>query len=330
MRDRKLKWMRFLLGVVATASLVSCVKRDPLKMPVAKSTCVRTVLADNASGLRDRALAPDTWFSMILANYDPLRKRSIGRPRHCDGKPVRVAPFPKARKCKGRPFLSNLVVQDSDKLTMNRLVREPLNDHEELVWLQTHVNENQDALGPLVRVEWGKSSVSVHPMGTLAAHRNAVHLRVVGRAHPVLAVESDRCSGERGSDCKRELRVRVWVDGGFENLPMVAENKQCLGEFEIPLQESRQVTTPGGRIERHTVARDLQDSAPDGLVIAEEAETQTAGGSAKPTLSSAESFHRRVFVRDDHVLVSAGILEDIERRYPQAKAKQKNVLKGRR
>lgn len=321
MRRRKLKGMRFLLGVVATASLASCVKREPLKIPAIKSTCVRTVLANDASGLRDRALAPDTWFSMILANYDPLRKKSIGRPRHCDGKPVRVAPFPKARKCKKRPFLSNMEVKDSDKLTMARLVREPLNEQEELVWLQTHVDENQDALGPLVRVEWGKNSVSVHPMGTLAAHRNAVHLRVVGRTHPVLAVESDRCADRRKSDCARELRVRVWVDGTFENLPMVSENKQCLGEFKLRMQESRIVKSRSGHVEQHVVSRDLQDIAPDGLVIAEEADTQ-GGGGTKPTLLSTESFHRPVIVRDDHVLVAAGIIEEIDRLTPTPKRKK--------
>lgn len=325
MRRMNLKWLRSTLGIVAVASLSSCVKREPLVMPALKSNCTRTVLAKDSAGLRDRALVPDTWFSMILSNYDPLRKRSVGRPRHCDGTPVRVAPFPKARQCKTRPFLSDMVVSDSDRLNMGRLVRETLNEREELVWLQTHVDKNQDALGPLVRVEWGDSSVTVHPMGNLAAHRNAVQLRVASDDSPVLAVESDRCDGGAGKACERELRVRVLVDGKFENLPMVAENNQCLGEFAMKLTQSRDIRESNEWTKRHVVSRSLQDIAPDGLVIAEDESIEGIGADARRTQLRQANFKRRIWVRDDHVFVDSGFIEELDRRYPKKKNKAKRA-----
>lgn len=317
MRQSRHKWVP-VLAILGAVSGVGCVKREPLQMPIAKSSCTRTVLSKHASGLKDRSLAPDTWFSMILSNYDPLTKRSAGRPKHCNGEMVAIAPFPADRKCEQEPFLGRMVVKDSDKLNMGRLVREPLNEREELVWLQTHVDENEDALGPVVRVEWGENFVSVHPMGTLAAHRNAAQLRVLGDTQPVLAVESDRCAKGLGRACKRELRVRVLVDGAFKNLPMVGEQKQCLGEFAFELQETKRV----GREhqELHRVSRTLRDLPPDGLDIMEEYRIERVGPAVAGGLQLRANRRRRIIVRDDSVFVESGAIEAVEKSYPSSKA----------
>lgn len=321
--------VRFVASVFL-ASSVSCAKPERVRIPVASEVCQRTVLADNAENIKTRQLEPDTWYSLLLSNYDPIRNRTSGRPRHCDGELVAVAPFPVELNCAKGPFLGRKIVRDSGRLKMDRLVRQEISENEELVWLQTHVDDNDDALGPLAKVVWGKKSVKVRPMGTLAAHRNGVQLRLVGEDEPLLAVESDRCGKGPRDGCVRELRVRVLRDGQYQNLPMVGAERKCEGEFAMTLEDGRPVKIGAHRVDTYEVTRNLQDLAQDGVAILEVSHaSRRISQSAKAVEPETSSLRRRVEVRDDHVFVQPGVIEELARLYPVKQGKGKGKRRGK-
>ena len=265
LRDMVRYWPAFVL--VIAASVGACKKSTPPPMPDA--LCSAEVLATRAAEVQSQSLTPELWYSILLANFDREHKETRGPAKNCVGEPIAIATFAEEKHCSKQPRFAGQELAAARGLDSTRLVEAALESGRSLIWVQTHVDANNDAIGPIAKIEWHDRGVLIKALGTLEAHRNRAQMRIVpGSAAPLLAVESERCDPQ-SRECNRELRILVQAGDRFIDLPLVDDAGTCQGPAKMLLKETHTVPVDAQTHRLFTIVRSLQES-PTGPLIQEQ------------------------------------------------------------
>lgn len=224
--------------------------------------CADEVLGEEADESQAGAIPPQTWFGVLLKNYN-RRTGVVQSPvKDCSGRSIEVEQPPERAKC----FASSAAPLPDRPLTDADLLETPIEDGRTLMWVKAKHFDDGEALGPVAITEVTKRGVAVRAIGALRAQENRARMRLESMgAGKVLVIESDVCPKDDPKKCARVMRLVPLQGDLFTEQALVLEDGTCLGPVQFELYREHEVELDNGDQRRFELTRNVDFT--DGNVV---------------------------------------------------------------
>ncbi len=246
-------------ATLLVAAATACKPEVESELPI----CADEVLGEEAEETQAGAIPAQTWFGVLLKNYN-RRTGIVQSPlKDCSGRAVEVELPPERAKCLGASAAAPL---PDRALTDGDLLETPIEGSRSLLWVRAKRFDNGDALGPVAITELTKRGVAVRAIGALRAHENRARMRLEPMGSgKVLVVESDLCPKDNPKKCSRVMRLVPLQGDLFTEQALVLDDGSCLGPVQFELFREQEVTLANGDLRRFELTRNVDFT--DGNVV---------------------------------------------------------------
>jgi hypothetical protein len=193
-------------------------------------------------------LTPETWFAVMLDNFDATTGRPVGEPLDCADRPILDPTRVEFGSIWSKP---NAALLPARPLTAEDLTVAPGPEGTTLVWLTVEHYADGSGYGPLAWVERSGANVIVRALGGLRAGTRDPRFEL---ERDWLVVHGQRCVEQFG--CRSVVQILAHERDAFVTLA-IEQPGVCTVPAELDLTRRAQQKLSDGRVREYTLIRSV-------------------------------------------------------------------------